>query len=217
MKKLKYYFDILSPYSYLSWCWVRDNRQYLSDLDIELELKPIPMSSLIKSFETKGPAEIKPKREYLFRECLRIAAINEIPFNTPKELPFNSLYALRLSLSEISGEKSFDVVDLLFRFAWEHSGDIGNSDELVIMLNDAGFPGEKWLEATGSREIRQKLKENLKGALRDECFGVPSFIYDEELFWGRESIQFLKLKLEEKDPLNISENKKQYKIFLDKF
>ena len=64
----------------------------------------------------------------------------------------------------------------------------------------------------GTREIRSALKFNLSKALGKSIFGVPTFMIEEELFWGNDSIDHLKLFLSEMDPLD----KHKYEIFLEK-
>ena len=71
MKIIEYYFDFLSPYSYLSWQWIKENKKKLSEKKIEFSFKPVTLSSIIGYYETKGPAQIETKRNYLFKDCLR--------------------------------------------------------------------------------------------------------------------------------------------------
>ena len=196
MQEINFYFDFLSPYSYLAWTWVRENyRKY------QFILIPCPLGSLIRHYETKGPAEIPPKRNYLFKNCLRYAALKGIKFNPPKNLPFNSLYALRISLWENCGREQFKVIEGLFRLGWEKGEDLGNEEIIVAELNRLGIDGVPLLEKVGTKEIREGLKKNVSRALANGVFGVPTFIIKEELFWGNDSIEHLELFLDGRDPL----------------
>jgi 2-hydroxychromene-2-carboxylate isomerase len=196
VQEINFYFDFLSPYSYLAWNWVRENFQ-----KYHFNLIPCPLGSLIRHYETKGPAEIPPKRNYLFKNCLRYASLNGIKFNPPKNLPFNSLYALRMSLKENCGSSQFTVVNGLFTLGWEKGEDLGNEIIIVEELNRLGVDGPKLLERVGTREIREALKNNVSMALSKGVFGVPTFIIGEELFWGNDSIGHLELFLNGGDPL----------------
>lgn len=203
--KIKFYFDTLSPYSYLAWCWLRENREYLSKFG-EVILIPITLSALIKANETKGPAEIPSKRDYLMKDCIRKAKMLNLPFHPPKVLPFNSLYAQRISLFECSGDQQWQAIDVFFRTAWEEGKDLGSSEEVEDCLKKNGLPSEKWMEQVGNKVLRSTLKVNTKEAINAGIFGIPSFLVDngnkQEHFWGQDSISFLKLFLENKDPLN---------------
>lgn len=202
MKKLEYFFDILSPYSYLSWHWMKNNLKNLQTKGIEVEFIPVTLATIITHYKTLGPAQIAPKRNYLFRDLLRFSKLHNIPFVTPKDLPFNSLYGLRLSLKEVSGEYQFQVIDELFHLAWGRGMDAGNSDVIVEELAKKNLPIHEMMEKISSREVREKLKKNVEYALSKGVFGVPSFIIDEELFWGNDSLKYLEMYLNNEDPLD---------------
>jgi 2-hydroxychromene-2-carboxylate isomerase len=72
MKKIEFYFDFLSPYSYLAWTWVRKQ-------PYDFEFYPVSVASIVAHFDTKGPAQITPKRNYLFKDLLRYSKLNGVP------------------------------------------------------------------------------------------------------------------------------------------
>lgn len=205
-KKIEFYFDFLSPYSYLAWTWVRE-------ASYEFEFYPVSMASIIASYETKGPAQIEPKRDYLFRELLRKTKLLNIPFTTPKELPFNSLYALRLSLKSVALEEQKAIIDAIYRAGWERGLDIGNDDSLKEILKKAGLYSEELFLRMENKTSRVELKANNTKALSHGVFGVPTFIVNNELFWGHDSISHLELSLNNTDPLD----QKKYQDYLNLF
>ena len=196
MPKIDFTFDFLSPYSYLAWTWVRENQQY------DFNYIPVPMASLITHYETKGPAQIEPKRNYLFKDLLRKTAERNIPFTTPKELPFNSLYALRLSLKGVAGNRQKDVIDAIYTAGWARGLDIGNDDVLKNILQETDLPVAELFEKMEAKDARRELKQNLENAINQKLFGVPSFIVSGELFWGHDSIPYLEKFLKGEDLLD---------------
>ncbi len=203
-KKIDFYFDFLSPYSYLAWTWLRQQ-------PLEITYIPVSIASIVTHYETKGPAQIKPKRNYLFKDLLRFTKLNQIPFTTPAQLPFNSLYALRLSLNSVALEQQKLVIDTLFRAGWEYGLDIGNDDILKQVLS-VFAPTEDLFARMEARESRIDLKKNIELALERGVFGVPTFFVDEEMFWGNDSIKYLQMYLEGNDPLE----KEDYENFISK-
>jgi len=205
---IEFYFDFLSPYSYLAWQWLRKNREHFC-----FEYYPVIMGHVIHHYETKGPAEIKPKREYLSKYCLRYSRLNGVPFTWPEKIPFNSLYALRMALKVSAGSEQFEVIDLIFRSGWGKGMDIGDPDILLRELNKVDLDGERLMECVASKESRLALKNNVKRAQSKAVFGVPSFIVDGELFWGNDSTEHLELHLAGKDPLD----QKSFRLFVESF
>lgn len=205
-KKIEFYFDFLSPYSYLAWTWVREAKYDFTYI-------PVSMASIITSYETKGPAQIKPKREYLFREILRRSKMLAIPFTTPKNLPFNSLYALRLSLQSVAQSDQKMIIDAIYNAGWRDGLDIGNDDVLKEVLKSKGLYSDELITRMEDRSARIELKNNNAEALKREIFGVPSFIVNDELFWGHDSITHLEMKLNQVDVLDNAKYNEFLKLF----
>ena len=203
--KIAFYFDFLSPYSYVAWTWVREQKY-------EFEFIPVSIPSIVAHYETKGPAQIKPKRNYLFKDLLRFTEIHNIPFTTPKNLPFNALYALRLALPSVSLLEQKKLIDTIFRAGWESGLDIGDDTVLKEILAANKFVVEDLFARMEAKEARVELKKNIERAISNDVFGVPTFIADGELFWGNDSIAYLKMFLKNEDPLN----KEKYNAFLAK-
>ena len=158
MEKIEFYFDFLSPYSYLAWTWVRSQ-------SYEFDYIPVSIASIIASYDTKGPAQIEPKRNYLFKDLLRFTSLNNIPFTIPKNLPFNSLYALRLALKGTSADKQKDIIDVIFRAGWEHGQDIGSDDFLKKLLREKNLYSDDLIERMESKDARIELRANIESAL----------------------------------------------------
>jgi 2-hydroxychromene-2-carboxylate isomerase len=206
---MEFYFDFLSPYSYLAFQWIKKNKVLLDSLKVPVTYRPVIMSKLIHSYDTKGPAEIESKRNFLFKDCLRYSAIHGIDFNTPKSLPFNSLYALRLVLA-VEKERRFELIDAIYNAGWAMGKEIGEEGPLLEILEQADFDNSL-MDQTTSKEIRRELKENGRRAIDNGVFGLPSFIYNEELFWGNDSTKYLELALANKDPMD----KNKYNNFIN--
>ncbi len=194
--KLRYFFDFLSPYSYLSWQWVREQ---IALKEHTFELIPVVLGQIIGHHETKGPAQIPVKRDYLFKDCLRFSHRNNIPFTMPKHLPFNSLYALRMALSIVAKGDQVKVIDTIFSAGWGRGLDIGDPDILKAELNSVGLDGDFYLDQTSAKEARKELKINVKEAISLGLFGLPSFLCNDELFWGNDSIPLLEEYLKGND------------------
>jgi 2-hydroxychromene-2-carboxylate isomerase len=143
---------------------------------------------LLNHWGIKGPGEVTPKREFLLKQCLRYAAQKELSFTTPKAHPFNSLYALRLSLKSTCGDLQEQVIDTLWKAGWQERIDMGEPDELLRALKAQGLPAEELYERSFSREAKLELKANIQEAIAAGVFGVPSFVVDGELFWGKDSL-----------------------------
>ncbi len=197
MKPITFFFDYLSPFSYFAW-------RRMEELQTigNVELVPVPMGALFNHWGIKGPGEVTPKREYLLKTLLRRAAREGVAFTTPRTHPFNSLYALRLSLVEVAGGHQAAVIAALWRAGWEERIDMGEPDELLAALRAANLPADELYEASFTPQAKRALKDNIQRALGHGVFGVPSFVVEGELFWGEDSVAELKDFVRGEDPLD---------------
>lgn len=199
MKELNFYFDFLSPFSYFAWMKLDALKQ---EVPTKIHLKPVALGPLLNHWQIKGPGEVEPKREFLLKQCLRIADDHKLPFTTPKTHPFNSLYALRLSLSGVAGEHQMRVVETLWKAGWQERIDMGEPDELLNALRKNDLPADELYERSFTREAKVELKNNIQEAISKGAFGVPSFVVEDELFWGVDSMHHLKKFLQGDDNLD---------------
>jgi 2-hydroxychromene-2-carboxylate isomerase len=189
MKEMNFYFDFLSPFSYFAWLKLED---FKKETNIKVNYKPVALGPLLNHWQIKGPGEVTPKREFLLKQMLRYAETNGIPFTTPKTHPFNSLYALRLVLKGVAGDHQERVIETFWKAGWQTRIDMGEPDELLKVLREADLPADELYEKSFSREAKVELKNNIQEAISHGAFGVPSFVVQNELFWGADSMTDLK-------------------------
>ena len=89
-KKIEFFFDFISPYSYLAHKKIiklnqRNNFIY----------KPILLGGLHNLGGITAPAFNERKMKNMKNDCMMIAEKNEIPFIWNEKFPINSLYLMR--------------------------------------------------------------------------------------------------------------------------
>jgi 2-hydroxychromene-2-carboxylate isomerase len=173
---IDWYFDFVSPYSYL--CFHR-----LAGISPVTTYKPVLLAGLLEHWGQKGPAEVPVKRRWTYRWCTWWARELGIPFRFPAAHPFNPLPHLRLALA---AGCTTEAVQRIFNAVWTTGADATQ-----------GFPAlckELNIEqaALSNPQIKDALRKNTEEAAARGVFGVPSFVVDGEVFWGADSIEFLK-------------------------
>ena len=111
---LRWYFDFISPFSYLQWPRVRDLRAGRPDRPAIVPV-PILLGAVLDARGQKGPAEIVGKREFTYRHVLWQARRQGVALRFPPRHPFNPLHALRLC---IAAGTTADAVSAIFDWIW---------------------------------------------------------------------------------------------------
>ena len=174
MPSADWYFDFISPFSYLQ-C------EQLPSLEraIRLRYKPVLFAGLLKAYDHRGPAEIPAKRRFTYRFVVWQAQRLGIPLKFPAAHPFNPLPLLRLA---IVAECEPDAVRRIFRFVWR-DGRIGDLPiEWAELMAELGITNVE--TRIGSPEVKETLRRNTDEAIARGVFGVPTLVIGDELFWG---------------------------------
>ena len=197
MKQITFYFDFISPYAYLAF---EQLPSALQGLSYSVDYKPLLFAGLLKHHGQLGPAEIRPKRDWTYRQVLWLAQRHGIAMQMPAKHPFNPLALLRLALAcgqqagsagPRPGKVNRFVCETIFRHVWRGGADAADPqrfDALRQGLAPAGDPAGEL--------VKTELKANTGEAVALDLFGVPSLVVDGKVFWGVDALPMLREYLE---------------------
>jgi len=94
MKTADWYFDFISPYAYLQAARLDELAKHAN-----IRARPVLFAGLLNHHGQLGPAEIAPKRKFVFRQSLWTAKHQGIPMKLPPAHPFKPLPPLRLAIA----------------------------------------------------------------------------------------------------------------------
>lgn len=196
---VSFYFDYISPYAYLGW---RQIQTLAAAHGRAVEPVPILFAALLNHHGHKGPAEIPPKRVYIFKNVLRIAHRLGVPLQPPPSHPFNPLLALRVTALAEDALARRRLIDGLFAATW--GGGAGVTDPAVVaaIADQAGLDGAALVRAAGGEEAKARVRQSTERALALGVFGVPTFVVDGELFWGCDALPDVETFLRGEDPVD---------------
>jgi len=172
MAAITWYFDFVSPFSYLQFAAYPDLMRRP-----DVAIKPVLFAGLLAHWGHKGPAELPTKRRHTYRYCVWDAARRGVPFRFPPAHPFNPLHALRLAIALGAGH---DVVRTIFEFIWKEGRSPAEEWPALCERLGVADPGR----LTGDAAVKGALRANVDEAIAAGVFGVPTFAVDGELFWG---------------------------------
>jgi 2-hydroxychromene-2-carboxylate isomerase len=183
-----FYFDPVSPYVWLS---AGEAVAQIEAAGAQVVMQPVLFAGLLNAHGQKGPAEIAAKRAYTFRDVMRQAARQGLRFAGPPGHPFNPLLALRMCVA-LTGEAERRRFALaLLSACWERGEDISDATTLVRLARNCGLDGDALAAAARQPAIKQGLAAATDQAIQAGVFGVPTFRYGDELFWGGDRVDAL--------------------------
>ena len=189
---IDWYFDFVSPYSYLA-------LHRLREFSEPLVYKPVLFAGLLNHWGQKGPAEIPAKRRWTYRSCVWEAKRLGVPFRFPAAHPFNPLPHLRLALAVGCTPQA---VKTIFDFVWTTGEDAADAARFEKLCQQLGA------DPSQRPQVKDLLRKNTDEAMARGVFGVPSFVIDGEVFWGADSVEFAKAFLADPRVLDNDETRR---------
>ena len=174
-----WYFDFVSPFAYLQNLRLEEFSSH-----IKIDRKPLLFAGLLKHWDSKGPAELPPKRLFTYRHVQWMADRLDIPLRFPDRHPFNPIPLLRLCIAAGCSKKA---VDSIFKCIWEEGLVFDDPDHWNTFCNAVGLSVFEANELISKPEIKSELITNGENAIKRAVFGVPTLIVEGQLFWGYDS------------------------------
>jgi 2-hydroxychromene-2-carboxylate isomerase len=187
-----YYFDPVSPYAWLA----AGSLARIEAAGAQVLVQPVLFAGLLNAHGQKGPAEIAAKRAYTFRDVMRQAARQGLRFAGPPGHPFNPLLALRMCVALTDQQQRRRFAQALMSACWERGDDISDAATLVRLARECHLDGAQLADAALQPAIKQRLAADTEQAISAGVFGVPTFRYGDELFWGADRIDALLWRLQ---------------------
>jgi len=185
-KCIDFYFDFISPYSYLAFKKIKS----LQNKDqINFNYKPILLGGLHNLGGVIAPAFNERKMKNMKNDCELIAKKNNIDFKWNNNFPINSLYLMRGYIF-IENEKKEKFFEVCFDSYWKENLDISQSINLNKILDKCNINQENFHNGIKDQKIKNELKELTNKAFKLDVFGAPTFLINDKLFWGQDRLAY---------------------------
>ena len=183
-KKIDFYFDFISPYSYIA------HKKILSlNHKDKFNYKAILLGGLHNLGEITPPAFNQRKMKNMKNDCILITEKNKIPFKWNEKFPINSLYLMRGYLF-IKKEKRRKFIDVCFDAYWKNNVDISQQENIKKILIECEIDQNSFEKGIKDQKIKDELKNLTNLAFERDIFGAPTFVINNKLFWGQDRLNY---------------------------
>lgn len=186
------YLDFISPYTYLV---LVQAEAFALEHNVEWQLRPVVYGALLDHTGLIGPVETDAKRRYTFQDISRAAQLLAVPLVGPPAHPFRSLDALRVLLAHADTAVALPLARALAEAAWAHGKDLTQPTVLARVVADVGASSTPVEELIKDPNVKLALRASTEEAIARGVFGVPTFEYQDELFWGHDRLPHLAARL----------------------
>ena len=187
IKPLEFYFDFISPYSFLAH---KQMRKIENNEGIKVIYKPVLLGGLHNLHGIKAPAFIPAKAKHMVRDCKLIAEKNNIRFKFNSYFPIRSLNLMRgVLVAEEDNIKKY-YIDNIFNTIWQDGLNMNDTIVIQKILQNLNINPKTFSLRTTSSLIKDLLRKKTNDAYEKGVFGAPTFVVNNKIFWGQDRIEF---------------------------
>ncbi|MGZ8994118.1 MAG: DsbA family protein [Burkholderiaceae bacterium] len=192
-KIVDYFMTPVSPFVYLGHARFRE---ICARHHAKIHLRVMDLG---KVFPVSGGLALKDRppqrRAYRMIELKRWRDFLGVPLTlAPKHFPVPAEPAATLILAVLERHgtpAALDIAGDCGRALWVEERDISNSGVLAEIVSARQLDANALLEHARSAEVAARYVQNSQEAIMRNVFGAPAYLYQDELFWGQDRLEFL--------------------------
>lgn len=190
-RQVTVYYALQSPWTYLGWARLRE---IVARSGAAARYLPIQSGRM---FEASGtlPLAKRPKQRQAYRlmELRRWRDHLSVPLNLhPRYFPVDESLAARMVIAH--RQRGGDIAALsqaMMAAVWAEERDLADRATLLEIAREQGGDGPALLGAAEDEAAKSEYDANTDAAIEQGVFGVPTFVIDDELFWGQDRLDFV--------------------------
>jgi 2-hydroxychromene-2-carboxylate isomerase len=196
MIKVDYFMSHGSP-----WTFLGHNRlnKIVKKFNVQLNMYPVNYGEI---FPISGglPVSKRPlqRQKIRLQELRRWAEFLNINLNPePKFFPSKSLLpSLLIIAAKIKKtNKDFELASSIMNALWVKELNVDEENTLKNIMDNLELDSEDLLSFAKSQECESMFKEYTNIAIEKNVFGAPTFIIDDQIYWGQDRLDFIERHL----------------------
>lgn len=194
MSIVEFYFDFVSPYSYLANSQIPKLR---AEHGATIEYRPFHITQLMREVGNRPTTiECPNKLAYARADVARWVMKYQIPM-TPKAkvAGLNSVHLLAGVASAEQRGIGERYIGTIFTMLWAEGQDLSDLGVVQAGLERAGLPGKEIIDEATAGEAVTSLEAATHAAAASGVFGAPTFVHRGQMFFGNDRLDFLRTAL----------------------
>jgi 2-hydroxychromene-2-carboxylate isomerase len=196
---IDFYFDVSSPWTYLAF---RNIQPLAKELNVAIQWRPVLVGGIFNTVNQRMYASREdsqsPRNRYVLKDlqdCARQTGVT-IVF-PPTVFPVNSVKAMRgciwLARSDAFKDCLLPFIEATFAAYFTHQEDISQDDVLASICSQTGIDAPAFATGIAQADIKDALKTNTDAAIARGAFGVPTFFVGDDMYFGNDRLDLLRL------------------------
>ena len=194
--KIEYYYSVASPYAYMG---ISPFQELVKKYSLEVVEKPFDLVGKVFP-ETGGvpvPKRHPARQKYRLLEIERFGKKLNLKINKQPKFfpPADPHKAALFTIATIMNGENLNFGKEVLTKLWADEQDISQDSVLEDICKKMNINFIDLKKQAESQDIKHIYDLNSQEAIDKGVFGAPSFILNNELFWGQDRLDFLEDKI----------------------
>ncbi len=188
---ISFYLDFKSPYSYLAFTQLP---KLIERHDVKVEYISVNVLDVMKAVKNSPTTLLSPiKNQYTQDDLRRWAKRYQVPLTINRHFTkFSNDAPARLLLAARKMGCETMILSLLFKAIWVDGENLADQEMIISYLEKNSVKEASLLLAQShGQDVKEQLAKNNLLAIENKIFGVPSFLFNQNLFFGNDRLDFL--------------------------
>ena len=196
MTTVDYFMSHGSPWSFLG------HNQFIQiakNYNVKVNMYPVNYGEIFPISGGLPVSKRPPQRQNIrLQELQRWSKLLKINLNAePTYFPSKSMLpSLIIIASQIKKtNKDFEIANKIMNALWVEDLDIDDEYVLKSILEKMCLNSEDILLCANGEECLNNMQEYTKLAIQKGVFGAPTYIIDDQIYWGQDRLDFVEMHL----------------------
>lgn len=188
MKKIEFWFSIGSTYTYLSVIRLKEVEEKFG---VKFSWQPFSVRKIMLEMDNVPfPPTKQVKADYMWRDIERRAYSYGFEAKVPAPYPLKKFdFANSVAVLGVQEGWCAEYVSATYRRWFVDGLEPGSEPNVSESLREIGQQPENVLKLAADDKIQKAYLKQTEQAQSKNIFGSPSFIVDDELFWGDDRLE----------------------------
>ncbi|HUO05094.1 MAG TPA: 2-hydroxychromene-2-carboxylate isomerase [Candidatus Binataceae bacterium] len=196
-KKLEFFFDYSSPWTYLAFTKIEDvARRHGAELIWRPFLVGGVFNSVNPSVYESRTKPVPAKAKYYVKDLQDWARYYGVKIGNPTVFPVNSVKAMRGAFVAIEHSLISPYSRRMFESYWGEDKDISQDNVIREIVRAVGLDEKEFFAKIASEEYKAKLRANTDELIARGGFGSPTMFVNDSMFFGNDRLALVEFELD---------------------
>ncbi|HVP68610.1 MAG TPA: 2-hydroxychromene-2-carboxylate isomerase [Anaeromyxobacteraceae bacterium] len=185
MADLEFFYDFVSPYSYLASTRIEAEVRRAGGA---VRFRPFLLGAVFKATGNRAPLDTPAKEAHMWVDLQRWSRRLGVPLVRPATFPVLTVLPLRAALAAEKAGALVPFTHAVYRAYWVEGRDISQAEVVEEAARRAGLDGPALVAAAPG--YKEALARQTQEAVDRGAFGAPTYFVGGEMFVGNDRLDF---------------------------